>query len=268
MMIGESGKERMEGKADERKDGVKPAGAFSRLKKGLTEGLLVAGVCVSLLGKAGCTYEVPALDAIQDAGPDVSQNEDAGQRPDSGNVEEDAGHDAGAGGSDGGSGGMDAGHDAGSGGMDAGLDAGEGGMDGGLGGMDAGLDAGEGGMDAGSDAGMGGSDAGVVDSGTPDAGIVCGSVTTGAFSGFISLATQGHVANYTFTYHGIDGMGQPLISISCTEGEFETSMAFPLSVDTSVNRPDDGVPAGRTITIHPSAANASNTTLSINVTHP
>ncbi len=268
MMISEPGKERLEGKAEER-TAVKPAGAFSRFKKGLTEGLVIAGVCMTLVGKAGCTYEVPALDAIPDAGPDVSQREDAGERPDSGNVqEEDAGHDAGAGGSDGGSGGMDAGHDGGSGGMDAGLDAGEGGMDGGSGGMDAGLDAGEGGMDAGLDAGEGGMDAGPVDSGSPDAGILCGSVTTGAFSGFISLTTQGHVANYTFTYHGIDGMGQPLISISCTEGEFETSTPFPLGVDTAVSRPDDGVPAGRTITIHPSAANASNTTLAISVTHP
>jgi hypothetical protein len=134
--------------------------------------------------------------------------------------------------------------------------------------VDAGM---EGGPDSGlMDAGMdGGSvDSGLPDSGSPDAGIVCGSVTTGSFNGFISLVLNANVGSYTFSYHGIDGMGNALISMSCAEGTFETSYPCPVGIDTVVSRPSDGVMAGRTITIHPSAANVNNSTLTINVTHP
>jgi hypothetical protein len=230
----------------------------------MIEGLAIAG----LVGKlAACSYDVPPLEALPDGGTEA-RDQDSGE-PDSGTGGDggapgmDAGHDAGTD-HDAGTGGMDAGEggmDAGMGGMDGGVDAG---MDAGMGGMDAGMDGGP--VDSGTDGGM--SDGGPIDSGSPDAGILCGSVTTGSFSGFISLVSPAHVANYTFTYGGIDGSGHALITISCAEGTVDTSESCPVGSDTVVSRPSDGAPAGRTITIHPSAANASNSTLTISVTHP
>ncbi len=138
-------------------------------------------------------------------------------------------------------------HDGGEGGMDAGHDAGDGGDGGGL--VDGGYDGGEGGVDGGS--------------------IVCASTTTGNFGGLINTATAQNVAGYTFHYGGTDGSGNPIFSISCTEGTFDTNQSFTLSVETDVSRPSDGLaPAGRTIKVTPSSANATTTTVSINVTHP
>lgn len=148
----------------------------------------------------------------------------------------------------------DGGSDAGV--IDAGPDSGPD-MDGGHGG-DGGMDAGpgDGGMDAGpSDGGM-------------DAGVVCPSVTTGSFNGFISLATPATVGGYRFSYGGINGGGDALVSMDCGGSYFETNFPCPLNVDTTISRPADGAIPGRTIKIHPSTANASNTTLTINVTSP
>ena len=162
----------------EREEGRKPArSGFARFGKAFIEGLAVAGLVTKL---AACSYEVPPLDAIPDAGSDITRDQDSGENPDASNPDSgpdvmDAGHDAGE----------DAGHDGGP--TDAGMDAGpaDAGMDAGpldAGPMDAGMDAG---LDAGLDAGPpdSGLDSGLPDSGSPDAGIVCASATTGNFGG-------------------------------------------------------------------------------------
>ncbi len=258
-------------------NGARAPGAFAKMKKGLVEGLAVLGMCGLLAGKAACTYEVPGVEPIDvaDSGrPDASQDQDSGN--DAGNEQDggmpdaatDAGHDAGEGGMDAGhdGGDLDAGHDAGEGGMDAGYDGGEAGMDAGHdAGTDAGYDAGEGGMDAGVDSGT---DAGV-DGGAPDAGIVCGSTTTGSFSGFITTSVSQTIGGYTVHYNGIDGSGNALVTINCAEGTFETDYPCPVSIETDIARPSDGTaPAGRTIRITPSSANVTSAGVSINVTHP
>ncbi len=189
--------------------------------------------------------------------------------------------DAGSGG-DGGAGGSDGGvvNDAG----EAGADAGSGGSDGGMGGMDGGvsdggsvLDAGsEGGADGGvvSDGGEAGADGGVAldggsEGGAPDAGIVCGSTTTGSWSGMIHATGTQSVFNYTFGYIGVDGSGNALMSLSCGGQTFDTSVTCPVGVETDISRPADGTaPSGRTIRITPSYANATNVNLFIRVTHP
>ncbi len=142
--------------------------------------------------------------------------------------------------------------------------------DGGEAGMDAGHDGGDGGGPI--DGGDGGDGGGPIDGGDggSDAGVItCASTTTGSFSGFITTTTPQSAAGYTFSYGGIDGMGKALITISCAEGTFESALPCPVSIETDVSRPSDGTaPAGRTIKITPSSANATTTGVSINVTHP
>ncbi len=256
------------GNEKEDHDGQRSGFSASRMKKGLVEGLAVLGICGALLGKTGCTYEVPGLnpEEIADGG-----GADASQRPtpDGGSPDSmDAGHDAGeedAGGSDAGMP-PDAGH------PDSGMDAGEedsGMPDSGM--PDAGLD---GGLDAGHDGGA--PDSGLPDSGVPDSGlppdaggIVCASTTTGNFGGSISTISPVTAGQYTFHYDGIDGLGNALITITCTEGTVDSNAPCPVGPETDVARPADGIaPVGRTIRITPASANASSAIVTINVTHP
>ncbi len=267
-------------KEDVHSGGASAPGAFSKLRKGLVEGLVVLGIAGGFLAKTACTYEVPPLEPldVQDSGrPDATEDSWTDSGPD---AMADAGHDGGDeemdSGHDGGEGGMDAGHDAGEGGMDAGptdggYDGGEGGMDAGPvdSGVDSGYDAGEGGMDAGpTDGGVeAGPDAG--DSGSPDAGIVCGAITTGSWSGIINTITAQGVDGYSFAFTGVDGSGNALMTISCTEGTVDTSYPCPVGIQTNISRPADGVaPAGRTIKITPTSATATNTQVFIQITHP
>ncbi len=119
------------------------------------------------------------------------------------------------------------------------------------------------------DGGDGGGPVDAGDGGTDAGGIVCGAVTTGTWSGIINNVTPQTVVGYTFGFGGVDGSGNALMTISCTEGTFETSFPCAVGVETDVARPSDGVaPAGRTIKITPSSANATNTQVFIQITHP
>ncbi len=153
---------------------------------------------------------------------------------------------------------VDAGPDADAGPVhDAGPDADAGPIhDGGDGGGP--VDGGDGGGPV--DAGDGGTDAG---------GVVCGAVTTGTWSGIINNVSPQTIVGYTFGFSGVDGMGNALMTISCTEGTVETNYPCAVGVETDIARPSDGVaPSGRTIKITPASANASNTQVFIQITHP